>query len=214
MRTQVSAAQVGVDGGRGRTLQLTGSALLLLLLSEGVLQPADLLLVFGSRALPVLQLGAHSAQVRLQGGELALALSRGRLHGVSQDDDLRQEHNPGEPTERDLIKRSGVLAEAAPPPGLRRAPPWCCRWCSPSAPSAPPCQPAASQAELHHIMKRLDPGLIRRTVFLKPDSEASTHSAGTGSVWSTLPSTWSYSSSPPPAELHKVNQSPNVTRSD
>lgn len=95
---------------------------------------------------------------------------------------------------------------AVPPPGRSTGPPWCCRWCSPSAPSGPPCRPAASRAELHHT----EPG--DRS---DPDSSAAcfpnsrTHSAGTGSVWSTPRSAWSYSSSPPPAELQ--TESPNTS---
>lgn len=73
------------------TLQLAGGALLLLLLREGLLQPADLLLVLGCRAPPVVQLGAHAAEVGLQGGDLALPLQRGSLHGVPQDKDLKAE---------------------------------------------------------------------------------------------------------------------------
>lgn len=41
-----------------------------------------------------------------------------------------------------------TVGEEVPPPGQSKAPLWCCRWCSPSAPSVPPCQPEASQAEL------------------------------------------------------------------
>lgn len=59
-----------------------------LLLREGLLQPADLLLVLGRRAPPVVQLWAHAAQVGLQGGNLALTLRRGGLHGVPQDENL------------------------------------------------------------------------------------------------------------------------------
>lgn len=72
-------------------MQLGGGAVVLLLLREGLLQPADLLLVLGGRAPPVVQLRAHAAQVGLQGGDLALALQRGGLHGVPQDKNLRAE---------------------------------------------------------------------------------------------------------------------------
>lgn len=83
------------DVGVGATLQLAGRVLLLLLLSKGLLQPADLLLVLGRRAPPMLQLRAHAAQVRLQGGDLALTLGCGSLHGVSQDENLTAGTEPG-----------------------------------------------------------------------------------------------------------------------
>lgn len=70
------------------TLQLGGSVLLLLLLREGLLQPADFLLVLCSRAPPVVQLGSDDAQVSLQGGYLLLILSGGRIHGMLQDKNL------------------------------------------------------------------------------------------------------------------------------
>lgn len=73
------------------TLQLGGRALLLLLLCEGLLQPADLLLVLGGRVSPVLQLRSYAAKVGLQGSNLALTLQRGSLHGIPQDENLAAE---------------------------------------------------------------------------------------------------------------------------
>lgn len=74
-----------------RTLQLASVVLLLLLLCEGLLQPADLLLILGSRAPPVLQLRSHTAQVLLQGGNVPLPFRRGCLHGMPQDENLTVE---------------------------------------------------------------------------------------------------------------------------
>lgn len=73
------------------TLQLVGAVVLLLLLCEGLLQPTNLLLVFGGRAPPVLQLRPHAAQVGLQGRDLPLPLRCGCLHGVPQDKNLMAE---------------------------------------------------------------------------------------------------------------------------
>ena len=70
------------------TLQLHRLLLVLVLLLEAGLEGADLHLIFGGRLLPLVQLSGDAAEVGLQGGDVALPLVVGVVHGLAEQDDL------------------------------------------------------------------------------------------------------------------------------
>lgn len=70
------------------TLQLGRFGLVLALLLEAGLESADLQLIFSGCLLPLVQFGSDAAEVILKGGDLALALAGGLVHGPAEHEDL------------------------------------------------------------------------------------------------------------------------------